>query len=249
LPPVALRYSHVAFNQEFRGRQYDGCGNDWLSKYEYAAANFAETCAWGGWIRAAETFSLDDEDVEIITPANRALHNLPIGVGAVLLTLGHETKGLSSKRVNAPLADTFASGISPHYWYLKLMECKENLGWIGGPLFRHSNGQIWTSSYFKSTHVYPLLNIQMKRGDPSLAPYDGAPVNSIEAKFYSFGMYRRGGRSQVTMRRAGCVRAAPKAEIVEHGRWRTQNRGYDAMYEHYNESTLEDRIYITLLCM
>jgi hypothetical protein len=55
-PPVALRYSHVAFNQEFRGRQYDGCGDDWLSKYEYAAANFAETCAWGGWLRAAETF-------------------------------------------------------------------------------------------------------------------------------------------------------------------------------------------------
>jgi hypothetical protein len=61
-PPVALRYSHVAFNKEFRERQYDGCGNDWLSKYEYAAANFAETCAcaWGGWLRAAETFSLDD---------------------------------------------------------------------------------------------------------------------------------------------------------------------------------------------
>jgi hypothetical protein len=62
-PPVALRYSCVAFNQEFRGRQYDGCGNGWLSKYEYAAAKFSETCAWGGWLRAANTFSLDDEDV------------------------------------------------------------------------------------------------------------------------------------------------------------------------------------------
>jgi hypothetical protein len=30
IPPVALRYSHVSFNQEFRGRQYDGCGDDWL---------------------------------------------------------------------------------------------------------------------------------------------------------------------------------------------------------------------------
>jgi hypothetical protein len=91
----------------------------------YAATNFAETCAWGGWLRATDTFSLDDEDVEIITPANGALHNLHIGVGAVLLTLGPETKGQSSKRVDVPLADTFASGISPHYWYLKLMECKE----------------------------------------------------------------------------------------------------------------------------
>jgi hypothetical protein len=57
-PPVSLQYSHVAFNQEFRGRQYDGCGNDWLSKYEYAAAKFAETFAWGGWLRAAETVKL-----------------------------------------------------------------------------------------------------------------------------------------------------------------------------------------------
>jgi hypothetical protein len=152
-PLVALRYSHVAFNQEFRGRQYDGYGNDWLSKYDHAAANFAETCAWGGWLRAAETFSLDDEDVEITTPANGTLHNLPIGVGAFLLNLGPVTKGQSSKIVDVPLADTFASGISPHYWYLKLMECKEKLGWIGGPLFRHYNGQIWISSYFKSTHV------------------------------------------------------------------------------------------------
>jgi hypothetical protein len=191
-PAVDLRYSHVSFNQELRGRQYDECGNNWLSKYGYAAANFSETCAWGGWLRAAETFSLDDEDVEIINPASGALHNLPIVVGAVRLNLGPETKGQSSKRVDVPLSYTFASGISPHYWYLKLMECKENLGWIGGPLFRHSNGQRWTSSYFKSTHVYPLLHIQRNHGDPILAPYDGAPGNSIEAKFYSFGMYRRG---------------------------------------------------------
>jgi hypothetical protein len=47
------------------------------------------------------------EDVEIITSANGALHNLPIGVGVVLLTLGPETKGQRSKRVDVPLADTF----------------------------------------------------------------------------------------------------------------------------------------------
>jgi hypothetical protein len=60
---------------------------------------------------------------------------------------------------------------------------------------------------------------------------------------------RRGGRSEVTMRRTGCVRAVSKAEITEHGRWRTHNRGYEAMSENYNESNLEDHIYITLLCM
>jgi hypothetical protein len=173
--------------------------------------------------------------VEITTPANGVLHNLPIGVGAFLLTLGPETKGQSSKRVDIPLAYTFASGIRPHG--------------LGGALFRHSNGQRWTSSYFKNTHVYPLLHIQRNRGYPSISPFDGAPGNSIEAKLYSFEMYRSGGRSQVTTRRAGFVRAASKAELAEHGRWITQNRGYEAMSEYYNESTLEDRIYTTPLCM
>jgi hypothetical protein len=59
--------------------------------------------------------------MEIITPDNGALHKLHIGVGAVLLALVPETKCQSSKRVDVPLEDTFASGISPHYWYLKLM--------------------------------------------------------------------------------------------------------------------------------
>jgi hypothetical protein len=33
IPPVTLRYNHVYFNQPFRGRQYDDCGDNWLSKY------------------------------------------------------------------------------------------------------------------------------------------------------------------------------------------------------------------------
>jgi hypothetical protein len=175
-------------------------------------------------------------------------NDFPIGVGAVILTLGPDTKSPSSKRADVPFADTFAPGISPHYWYLQLMKCKEKLGWLGGPLFCHANGQRWTSSYLKSTPVCPLLHIQRNRDDPSLAPYDGAPGNSIDAKFYSFGMHRQGGRSHVTMRGAGCVRASTKSELTEHGRRRNQNRGYESTTEHYNESTLED-IYITLLCM
>jgi hypothetical protein len=48
--------------------------------------------------------------------------------------------GPSELGVDVPLADTFASGISPHDWYLQLRKCKEKLGWIGGPLFCHANG-------------------------------------------------------------------------------------------------------------
>jgi hypothetical protein len=90
---MALRHSRNAFHQSFRGIQYEGCGDDWLTKYEYTAANFAECCAWDGWLRATEAFSWDCDDVEAIYPANGSLHNLSIGVGAILLTLGPETKG------------------------------------------------------------------------------------------------------------------------------------------------------------
>jgi hypothetical protein len=102
---------------------------------------------------------------------------------------------------------------------------------------------------FQEHTCVPFSTYSEETRRPQSSPYDGAPGNSIDAKFYSFGMYKRGGRSKVTMRRTGCVRAASKAEIAEHGRWRTQNKGYESMSEHYNESILDDRSYITLLCM
>jgi hypothetical protein len=56
--------------------------------YEYTAANFAECCAWGNWLRETEAFSLDDEAVEAINPVNGWFHNLQVGVGEIILTLG-----------------------------------------------------------------------------------------------------------------------------------------------------------------
>jgi hypothetical protein len=73
-------------------------------------------------------YSLDYEDAEINMPANGGLHKFPIWVGAGLFTLGPETKGQSSKRVDVPFVGlSFASGITSHYWYLQLMKCKEAL--------------------------------------------------------------------------------------------------------------------------
>jgi hypothetical protein len=101
----------------------------------------------------------------IITPANRALHNL----GAVLLTLGPETKGQSSKRVDVPLSDTFASGIIPTYWYLKLMECKDNLGWIGGFYFTipmDKNGPL----HISRAHMCTLCDILNRTTETPVSP-------------------------------------------------------------------------------
>jgi hypothetical protein len=72
------------------------------------------------------------------------------------------------------------------------------------------------------------------------------PMATALRPFFYFGMYRRGGCLKVTTRRAGCAQEASKAEIAENGQWKPQNRGYEAMSEHYNEITLEDPMYITL---
>jgi hypothetical protein len=61
----------------------------------------------GGCLRAADTFLLDDKDVDITTPSNGGLHNFHIGDGAVIMTLVPNTKGQTSKLVDVPLADTF----------------------------------------------------------------------------------------------------------------------------------------------
>jgi hypothetical protein len=84
---VDIRCSHVAFNQEFRGDSILCVGMSMqqplLRRLVYGEA---------GSDQMDDTFPLDDEDVEIITPSNGGLHNLPIGVGAVLLTLGLKPK-------------------------------------------------------------------------------------------------------------------------------------------------------------
>jgi len=75
------------------------------------------------------------------------------------------------------------------------------------------------------------------------------PYDPIEAKFYSFHTYRRGGRSCVSRKRPFNIRRATSAETIEHGRWRTRGSPSGDMPTHYREWTHEDRIYITLLCM
>jgi hypothetical protein len=40
-------------------------------------------------------------------------------------------------------------------------------------------------------------------------------------------MYRRGGRNQVSRKRASNLRAATPAEVVEHGRWRVSRSTLD----------------------
>jgi hypothetical protein len=117
-------------------------------------------------------------------------------------------------------------------------------------IFQSLDGKIWDSPYFRRKYLYPLLEQQCLEGDLYLRPYDGAsPTRVISLLYYSMSCYRRGANSHVQRQRARCVRKATPDEVANHGRWRSRNIGCEPMPVHYNEPTLEDMIYLTLLCM
>jgi hypothetical protein len=84
-------------------------------------------------------------------------------------------------------------------------------------------------------------------GDPFLQAFTLEPGNRIKDKYYSFGTYRRGGRSTCTKRNNGTKKATPD-EVYEHGQWR-KRISRENMPTRYNEFGIDDRVNITLLCM
>ena len=114
-------------------------------------------------------------------------------------------------------------------------------------MIRGSHGRVWDSQYFRRTHLYVWLQQMREEGDPFLQAFDNTPGNRIEDKYYSFGTYRRGGRSSSAKRNSGTSKATPD-EIYEHGRWE-QRIESENMPTRYNEYGLDDRINITLFCM
>jgi hypothetical protein len=81
------------------------------------------------------------------------------------------------------------------------------------------------------------------RGSTPLILGDG-----LEDTYFSFHTYRVGGRSHVSRKIKGCIRAATAADTVEHGRWHA-TRSSEVVPTRYREWTIEDCIYITRLCM
>ena len=138
------------------------------------------------------------------------------------------------------------SGTKAGLWYERLIACRTHLGIEGGLLFRHLDGTKWTSNYFRTTHVYPLLQLQRAAGDPILSLCSDEPGNRIEDVYWSMNIYRRGGRSHSTRGHSSTVRKAQKEEVVAHGRWKVRN---EDMPLRYQEWEAEERIKITLLCM
>jgi hypothetical protein len=112
----------------------------------------------------------------------------------------------------------------------------------------HPDGSPWTSHYYRYTFVYPLLALQRTLGDAYLSKFDESPGKGLQENYWSFNMYRRGGRNLVSRKRVNNFRAASTAEVVEHGRWRI-SRGTLDMPTAYLEWSTADRSALTYFCM
>jgi len=215
---------------------------------ELAAAAVTHVGAWLSWLRSTELFSIDWEDVTITPPDRHLEKGLQENVGVIEMNLLAETKTNRTKVADVVVAyTTLASGLSLGTWMERLRRLWPDHDDQGVPMIRGADGKRFTSSYFRHHFLYPWLYRLQAEGDPTLRAYTREDGNRIEDKFYSMNSYRRGGSSYVSKRRSG-KRRATAVEVYEHGRWRLKRQS-ENMPTRYREFTLEDRIYVTLLCM
>ena len=188
-------------------------------------------------------------DVVTCSPKEHKKFDLPVGVGAVLLRLLPSTKSSQDKSVDVVLAWKTALGLCVGEW---LLICRSlHPPSLSPYIFQDANGDRWSSTSFRRKHLLPLLEYQRLEGDPYLTPYDGTqPGSSIGQVFFSLHSYRRGGRSDASLKRPGSIRKATQDEVEEHARWRKKNKpASEPIPLHYRSWSLEDRVFLTLLCM
>ena len=248
-PSQALSHHHIHWNQQHRCNQLTS-NSSLLLHYEIVSAQCVELIAWLGWLRSSEIFNLKMEDIELVPPNNGAVYNLPPKVGAILLTLLPSTKSSRNRQVDVVIAWETSSGLQLGYWLSRLFDLQNRLHWKGpkSHLFRSNSNSPWTSVYFRSNHLYPLLHLQRLEGDAVLRHINVTSSADIPYHFYSLHSYRRGAQGNLTRKREGCQRRALPHEPNDHARWRVRNTGQEDMPTHYREPSIEDRIYLTLLC-
>ena len=249
-PSQALTYIHIVWNQKYRKDLLNNCSS-LPQQYDLIAAQCAELIAWLGWLRASELFNIRRDDIELVPPSEGAVYGLPPNVGAILFQLLPSTKSSRNKQVDIVIAWQTSSGLNLGYWLHYLFQTMDKLKWNSPHsfIFRSTLGSThWSSHYFRTNHLYPLLHLQFFQGDVTLRHIQPTTTHGIPYHFYSLHSYRRGAKTFPTRKRNGCRRAATRVELENHGRWRVKNTGREDMPLHYTEPSIEDRVYLTLLC-
>ena len=219
----------------------------------WATAGLANLVFWLGWLRSMEAFELRWKDITNVDPLQGPQHDLPPNMGCLLLKLKEGTKSSQSKTADVPLAFTTRSGYQVGKWYRRLHRLRLNQGptsMDASPVFCREDGVAWDSHYFRTRVVYPVLHRLRDERDPYLVPLTGENGDTVENRFCTLHMYRRGARSHcdvVRDRSQGRRKASPD-EVYEHARWRRSRAGerIDVLYRAWN---LWERLQITLCCM
>lgn len=244
-PPIALTLKQICWIMSHLDSLWRATSRS-MDRREIAAAGVTNLIGWLGWLRSDELFSLTWGDLTITRPPDGPRIGLPAGVGALELRLLPETKSSRTRVADVIISYLCASGLSPGLWMERLRRLWPNAR-ASDSIIRGASGEAWTSRYFRRSHLYVWLHAMRSEGDPFLQAFTLEPGNRIEDKYYSFGTYRRGGRSSCTKRNNGTKKATPD-EVYEHGRWR-KRISRENMPTRYNEFGIDDRVNITLLCM
>jgi hypothetical protein len=171
-------------------------------------------------------------------------------MGVILVNLLEQSKSSQARVADMVIAYETAAGKNLGWWLSTLRNILPYPGRVPSSyVLCHPNGSPWTSHYFRYTHIYPLLSLQRSLGDAYyLAKFDETIGKGLAENYWSFNMYRRGGRNHVSRKRPSNLRQATTAEVVEHGRWRISRSTLD-MPTAYLEWSIADRTSVSYFCM
>lgn len=218
-------------------------------KLDTCRAAITNLMAWLAWLRAMETFTIRWDSLQVTQPPDGPQQGLPVGMGVIEVNLPLQTKSSQSRTADMVIAYETGSGKNLGWWLETLWDQLPYPQRVPHSfVICHSNGDPWTSHYYRYNFVYPLLAVQRTLGDPYLTKFDETPGKGLVENYWSFNMYRRGGRNHVSRKRPGNRRAATPAEVVEHGRWRVSRSTLD-MPTAYLEWSTADRTAVSYFCM
>jgi hypothetical protein len=191
-------------------------------------------------------FGLYWKDIHLVLPEDAAANDLPPGVGAILLSLFHQTKTEHFKRADLLLTYPTCSDFALGDWVRSLQQE------LGGPnddefVFRSDNGTPWSSHYYRHKYLYPFLTLMYIQGDLALTHYNGAAGNSLADALRYFHYYWQGGRTHCSRHCITNKRSPTTPEVTEHACWRLAHSSMD-MPTLYLEWSLYDQPIILLLC-
>lgn len=242
-PSVALEDRHVRFLDNELDLLYATATTD-EARREIALAGFANVALWIYWFRSREAFDSDWESISIGTP-HPLDHRDPLRQAGFVKWALNYTKTHGDKLTSTIGAYTTRSGYRLGIW----AERARSFNSVG-PVFCHPSGERWTSLYFRRKYLYPSLYRQQALGDPALETYTMIPGNRIEDKYWSLHCYRRGARSNVSLRRivnGTVIRKASATHVYVHGRWSVA-RSNEPIDKQYLQWTDWHRLQITLWC-